>query len=136
MVKITPSFEIEVETIDNDHRRLVDFTNQITAAIDDQQYAECARLVPDFIALSKRHFAREEALLDKFDYPGIDQHRQHHTGLDDKMETMLTLAGRVEDNRLARETLRREVFFFLMDDVINEDMDFKKFLVDARSKEK
>ena len=52
------------------------------------------------------------------------------------METMLTLAGRVEDNRLARETLRREVFFFLMDDVINEDMDFKKFLVDARSKEK
>ena len=52
MVKITPSFEIEVETIDNDHRRLVDFTNQITAAIDDQQYAECARLVPDFIALS------------------------------------------------------------------------------------
>ena len=67
---------------------------------------------------------------------GIDQHRQHHAGLDDKMETMLTLAGRVEDNRLARETLRREVFFFLMDDVINEDMDFKKFLVDARSKEK
>ena len=43
MVEITRSFEIEVEMIDNDHRRLVEIINEITQAIDDDRPEECAR---------------------------------------------------------------------------------------------
>ncbi len=134
MVEITRSFEIEVELIDNDHRRLVEIINEITQAIDDDQPEECARLVPDFVAFSKRHFAREEALLEKNGYPQVDKHRRHHASLDDKMKTMEALALNVVDSPAARDTLRKELVFFLMDDVINEDMDFKNFLVNATSK--
>ncbi len=134
MVEITRSFEIEVELIDNDHRRLVEIINEITQAIDDDQPEECARLVPDFVAFTKRHFAREEALLEKNGYPQVDKHRRHHASLDDKMKTMEALALNVADSPAARDTLRKELVFFLMDDVINEDMDFKNFLVNATSK--
>ena len=134
MVEITRSFEIEVELIDNDHRRLVEIINEITQAIDDDQPEECARLVPDFVAFTKRHFAREEALLEKNGYPQVDKHRRHHASLDDKMKTMEALALNVVDSPAARDTLRKELVFFLMDDVINEDMDFKNFLVNATSK--
>jgi len=37
--------------------------NEITQAIGDKPEEECARLVPDFVTLSKQHFAWEEALL-------------------------------------------------------------------------
>ena len=134
MVEITRSFEIEVELIDNDHRRLVEIINEITQAIDDDQPEECARLVPDFVAFTKRHFAREEALLEKNGYPQVDKHRRHHASLDDKMKTMEALALNVVDSPAARDTLRKELVFVLMDDVINEDMDFKNFLVNATSK--
>jgi hemerythrin len=135
MVEITRSYEIEVETIDSDHRRLVSLINEITQAIDDKREGECARLVPDFVTLSKQHFAREEALLAKNGYPGVENHRKHHAALDGKMNTMLALAERVVESTAARDALRKELIFFLMDDVINEDMDFKSFLMDAASRE-
>jgi hemerythrin len=133
MVEITRSYEIEVDMIDSDHRRLVDIINEITQAIDEKREAECARLVPDFVTFSKQHFAREEALLAKNGYPGVEKHRKHHASLNDKMDTMLALAGRVVESAAARDELRKELIFFLMDDVINEDMNFKSFLVDAAS---
>ncbi len=135
MVEITRSYEIEVEMIDSDHRRLVDIINEITQAIDDKREEECARLVPDFVSFSKQHFAREEALLTKNGYPGVEKHRKHHASLDGKMDTMLALAERVVESAAAREELRKELIFFLMDDVINEDMNFKSFLVEAESRE-
>ncbi len=135
MVEITPSYEIEVETIDTDHRRLVNIINEITQAIDDKREEECARLVPDFVTFSKQHFAREEALLVQNGYPGVEKHREHHASLEGKMNTMLALAERVVESAAARDELRKELIFFLMDDVINEDMDFKSFLVDAASRE-
>ena len=134
MVETTRSFEIEVEMIDNDHRRLVEIINEITQAIDDDRPEECARLVPDFVTFSKQHFAREEALLEKNGYPQVDKHRKHHASLDDKMKTMEALALNVVDSPAARDALRKELVFFMMDDVINEDMDFKSFLVQATSK--
>jgi hypothetical protein len=41
----------------------------------------------------------------------------------------------VVESPSACEELRKELIYFLMDDVINEDMDFKSFLVDATTKE-
>ena len=47
------------------------------------------------------------------------------------METMLALATKVADSPPAAEALRKELIFFMMDDIINEDMDFKSFMVNA-----
>lgn len=131
MVEITRSFEIEVDTIDTDHRSLLGIINEIVRAIDAGAPGKCTELVPKFVNLAKQHFRREEALLEEHDYPEIDKHRKHHAGLDDKMQTMLELAERVVESPPACEDLRKEMIYFLMDDVINEDMDFKSFLVDA-----
>jgi hemerythrin len=131
MVEITRSFEIEVDIIDSDHRRLVDIINEIIHAIDGGQPEKCLDLVPGFVDLAKQHFKREEALLAKYDYPDTEKHHIHHASLNDKMETMLVLAEKAATSPAAGVTLRKEMIFFLMDDVINEDMDFKSFLVKA-----
>ena len=133
MVEITRSFEIEVEAIDADHRRLVEIINEITQAIDDGRAGECVDLVPNFVEFSQQHFAREEALLTKHAYPLAEKHRQHHAGLTDKMKTIQALSKRAADSQPAAEALRKELVFILMDDVINEDLAFKSFLLKAEA---
>ena len=129
MVELSPSFELEYQPIDNDHRRLIEIVNEIVKALDDDRVEECARLVPDFFDFAKAHFLREEAFLEKAGYPQLQKHYRHHRELNTKMDTMLRLAETARDSEVARESLGRELVFFLMDDVINADLDFKPFLV-------
>ena len=49
------------------------------------------------------------------------------------MHNIRALAERAADSRPAREALRKELVFILMDDVINEDLAFKSFLMKAET---
>ena len=98
--------------------------------IDDGNAGECKRLVPKFIQAAKAHFAKEEAFLVKIGYPNVKKHKDHHRGLNDKMDHMLEFGRMAEENELARENLRKELLFFLMDDVITTDLEFKKYIED------
>ena len=127
-VELSSSFELECDLLDQDHKRLVDMVNEIVKEIDAGNAGACKKLVPAFIDLAKRHFDREEAFLDKIGYPDVDQHHEHHHSLDEKMDHMLAFAETAADNELARESLKKELVFFVMDDVITADMDFKSFI--------
>ncbi len=136
MVELGSSFVLDYKPIDNDHRRLIEIINHVLAAIDAGKPEECETLVPDFIEFAKAHFKREEAFLKKVGYPNLRHHYDHHRALDGKMEEMLRLSNSAGESQLARESLRRELVYFLMDDVINADLDFKSFLADQGIAEK
>jgi hemerythrin len=130
MVELTESFLLESEGLDKDHQQLADILNEIMQMIDDGNAGECKRLVPKFIQAAKAHFAKEEAFLVKIGYPNVKKHKDHHRGLNDKMDHMLEFGRMAEENELARENLRKELLFFLMDDVITTDLEFKKYIED------
>ncbi len=130
MVELSPSFEIECDAIDGDHKRLLVMINDMIAVIDGERADQCARLAPEFVNFAKQHFAREEALLDQVGYPDLKRHEDHHHSLDKKMDSILDLAKLADENAIAGEKLKKELVFFLMDDVINADLEFKSFVVD------
>jgi len=127
-MKLSPSFMLEVDTLDEEHQVLADLVGEVTQAIDDGELGKCKALVSDFVKSAKDHFASEEALLVKAGYPNIKKHQDHHKSLNTKMDHLLEFANAVEENELARDSLRRELTFFLMDDVITTDMEFKSFI--------
>lgn len=127
-MKLTPSFMLQIETLDNEHQVLADLVEKITQAIDDGEPGKCKALVSDFVKSTKDHFANEEALLVKVGYPNLKKHQDHHKSLNTKMDHLLEFAKAAEDNELARDSLRRELTFFLMDDIITTDMEFKSFI--------
>ena len=128
MVEMTSSFELEIEALDEDHKNLIGLANEISSDIDQNKGKECALLVPQFVKLSKQHFAREEALLVKAGYPHVKKHHEHHASLNDKMDHMLEFALVAAGNPIAGESLKKELMYFLMDDVITSDMEFKDFV--------
>jgi hemerythrin-like metal-binding protein len=128
MVELTASFELEFEALDQDHQKMVDQVNAIIAEIDAGNTGECKAQVAEFVALSKRHFAREEALLVSVNYPDVEKHRKHHLDLNDKLDHMLEFAKMAPENDMACESLKKELVYFIMDDVITADLEFKDFL--------
>jgi len=130
MVELTPSFLLEFEALDQDHQRLADIVNQTVKAIDDGEAEKCEGLVGNFVKSAKSHFAKEEALLVRFGYPNVKKHQEHHKSLSTKMDHMIEFAKMAGENQLARDSLRKELVFFLMDDIITVDMDFKNFIAE------
>ena len=132
MVELSKTFELECETLDKDHQRLVEMVNDIVAMLDDRNTDNCEARVFDFITFAKGHFSREEKLLAKSGYPNVGRHREHHKELDKKMEHLLEFASMVGVNEMARESLKKELVFFVMDDIITTDLDFKEFVSDQQ----
>jgi hemerythrin len=128
MVELTPSFKLDYEALDKDHQHLADIVNLIVEAIDGGEGEKCEGLVNDFVESAKSHFAKEEALLTKVGFPNVERHHDHHASLDTKMDHLMEFAKNAGENQMARDSLRRELVFFLMDDVITADMDFKNFI--------
>lgn len=128
MVELTPSFLLEYETLDKDHQQLADIVNLVVKALDDDEAEKCEDLVAGFVKSAKAHFAKEEALLAKAGYPNVKKHQEHHKSLNTQMEHLLEFAKMAGENEMARDSLRKELVFFLMDDVITTDMDFKAFI--------
>lgn len=130
MVELTPSFLLEYETLDRDHQRLAEIINQVIEAIDTDEAEKCAGLVIDLVQSAKSHFANEEALLVKIGYPNVKKHQDHHKSLYTKMDHLIEFAKMAGENQMARDSLRKELVFFLMDDIITTDMDFKNFVAE------
>ncbi len=134
MVELTPSFLLESEALDRDHQRLAEIVNEVVEAIDADEAEKCGDLVVELVRSAKSHFAREEALLVKFGYPNVKKHQDHHRSLNSKMDHMIEFAKMAGENQLARDSLRKELVFFLMDDIITTDMDFKNFIAEKANK--
>ena len=129
MVEMTSSFELEIKSLDEDHQRLINLANKITDDIDKNKAAKCAVLVPEFVKLSKQHFSREEALLSRAGYPNVEKHHEHHAGLNDKMDHMVEFSEVASSNPIAGESLKKELLYFVMDDIITSDMELKDFKI-------
>jgi hemerythrin-like metal-binding protein len=133
MAELSETFVLDCEALDKDHRRLVEMVNEITEILESGKAANYKEKVLGLFNYAKAHFSREELFLAKVGYPDVGRHHQHHRQLDEKMDHILELAETAGVNEMARESLKKELVFFVMDDVITTDMDFKAFIKDKQS---
>ena len=133
MVKLTETFVLECEELDKDHKRLAEMVNDIVDNIDKGKTDNCSVRVNQFVDFAKEHFYKEEQFLEKNGYPDLAKHHEHHQTLIVKMDHIQEFATSVETNGLARVSLKRELIYLLMDDLITTDMDFKGYINKSHS---
>ena len=132
MVELTETFVLKCKDLDKDHKRLVEMVNDITADIDKGDTSNCNSKVLDFVNFAKEHFSREEQLLKKNNYPDTAKHHNHHQTLIAKMVHIQEFAASSATNKLARDSLKKELVYLLMDDLITTDMDFRGYVGDGQ----
>jgi len=122
-------YNVGIESIDNQHRKLVSLINSLQTAIDystgERYEREALEALVDY---TRTHFKYEESLLEQNDYPGFAEHRAEH-------ERMIVKVGQLMDSYLDdQDNALQDANAFLKDWLISHingtDKQYSQFLID------
>lgn len=81
-VEWSDSLSVGIESIDNDHKRLLGMINQLqTAAHYHTDDAMIEKTLNELVDYTKYHFAREEEMMQKNGYPHLEEHKKGHEAM-------------------------------------------------------
>lgn len=126
LITWTERFSVGIESIDHQHRTLVDLLNSLH---DDMQTRgdeiELDPVFEELIEYIKQHFNYEESLMERHDFPGLEEHRQLHAEFRQKV-------ARYYNKYLAGDPLPKDLLPFLMDwvrdHILGKDHEYSTFL--------
>jgi hemerythrin len=76
------SFSVNVVEIDNQHKKIVGFINDLNDAMKQGKGKDAlATILNDLINYTATHFKWEEQYFDKFGYSETKEHKEHHAKL-------------------------------------------------------
>jgi hemerythrin len=120
------SLDVGVSQFNEDHRRLVAFINDLHGGIvSGIGISQMTYILDGLIDYTKNHFAREEEMMAKHDYPDIKAHLREHYEL---MKQVAEFSARLKEGK-ASFTL--ELMSFLKDWLVKHikgtDMKYRDF---------
>ena len=89
-------FVLGIESIDNQHRWLVDATNRLYAQIESQNPDPVivGEVLEGLVDYTMNHFILEEDLFNRFNYPETPAHKQEHDSFtNEAMNLLLNFEG-------------------------------------------
>jgi hemerythrin len=114
--------------IDGDHKHLIDLFNRLhfmALAGDDNQAV--GEVLDELLTYVRVHFAREEAMMRRCDFPGFADHRRRHREFATRLRGFLT-NFRAEPERFDMTALYDFLADWLLVHVLDEDMKLVPFL--------
>lgn len=121
-------FATGVAVIDEDHQLLISLINQLHDVVEaDQDYEVVASVLTVLTEYTHTHFAREELLLKKTDYPHLDQHMEQHRKLKKQVVDIYQKFMSDGGSTVAMETL---VFLkeWLTKHILGTDLGYKSYV--------
>lgn len=122
-------YSVGIESIDNDHKRLLNLINQLQTAAHYQTGREFEREAFDaLVDYTKHHFNREEVLLETHGFPGYSAHKAEHAQMIAKVDAMLE-----EYKSNPQQTVEQAVQFlknWLIGHINGTDKQYSQFLRD------
>ena len=124
-------FNLQIEEIDRQHRRLVDLMNRLIAIQDekasDDAIADILGAMTNYLGY---HFDTEEQMMLDHGYPELESHREEH-------QTFVTqTAYFIATYREGGASLKRDILLFLkewlVEHIVKTDGAFGDFLKDLR----
>jgi hemerythrin len=111
---------VGIQTIDNEHRELMDAINELCDAVSHGHEREhTGLLLHRLIECARDHFTSEEAMLSATNYPELAEHSRQHQSLLKEVEE---LAGRfVQDGLVFSERSLTFLYYWFNDHLVNDD---------------
>jgi len=120
-------YEIGVDFIDDDHRRLLHIMQDIRSAILGEDYSQCTKLLYKLLDESRSHFKREEEFLAETGYLGLAEHHKYHQELLVQADTTRKICEGIQEKHNLQECFDG-MALFLIDDILGGDIKFKPFV--------
>ena len=126
---------VGIEEIDEQHKVLVSLVNQMHDAIHQRHGSDVVHaILSQLTEYTRIHFAVEESLMRILNYPGYDEHKEHH---EDLVNQITELKQKVETGK---HSVGFELMHFLkvwlVKHIMEEDMQYSGFFLAAGAKPK
>ena len=98
-------YSVGLESIDNQHKKLLNLINQLQTAVDFSTGEEFEREALDaLVDYTKTHFTYEEGLMKDNGYPDYEPHKAQHEKMIKHVETVLSDYEKDQDTAMSNAT--------------------------------
>jgi len=123
----TPAYSVSIEILDQQHQKLFETVNNLDQALQQGKGNSALEPILDRLQEYTRvHFAAEESLMEKHDFPGLSTHRAQHEMFRQK------LAGFLEEYKAAKPGVPVSLLLFMQNwlkqHVMKTDKQYSGFL--------
>ena len=121
-------YSVGIDSIDQQHKRLVNLINQLHTAVHYSTGEEFEReALDELVDYTKTHFIYEEGLMEQNGYPDFEPHKEQHKAMIQKVEDVLAEYEKDQD------TAMKNALDYLSDWLINHingtDKEYSSFLI-------
>lgn len=110
MIAWSDAFSVDIQEIDEQHKRLVDLINRLYEALADNHRQDViGEIFDELVHYTRVHFSVEECLMRLFDYEGYEEHKRIHDAI---VRRVLDLQARY---RAGEPKVGLELLFLLKD---------------------
>ena len=132
-IKWKPEYDLGIESIDQQHRRLVGLINSLQTAVDYSTGEEFERKALDeLVDYTRTHFRYEEGLMEQNGYPEFEPHRCEHERMIARVEDVLEAYR--QDQEGAMQNAIEFLKAWLINHINGTDKQYSKFLIDKGAK--
>jgi len=122
-------YSVGIERLDADHKRLLNLINRLQMAADyytGPGFVE--ESLDEVVDYTKNHFAREEELMEKYDYPDLEEHKRQHRKMVEKIDTLMEQFQQDPDRTI--QELVQFLKQWLVNHINGTDQQYSAFLRD------
>lgn len=120
----TPDLNIGIDVIDSQHRRIVDYINDLSDAIANGLVEEVFDVMERLRDYTFDHFVFEEQLMEQAGYPLLKSHQLVHRRFEDKVGNMYKELTNGRDPFSIARRARNSLMVWLMQHIRHEDQDY------------
>ena len=118
---------VEVDEIDEDHRKLISIFNILNHAVTDGDPPDyLAAVLEELVNCTVWHFSHEERLMLKYGYEGMEEHKAIHRELIKSVKELETRVLRADETLTDEDIEFLEVW--LTEHILTEDMRLGSYL--------
>ncbi len=119
------AYNTGIEVIDTQHRRIVDYINDLHNAISTDDKEVVGEVLESLINYTISHFSFEESLMEEHDYLHTDGHRKVHKAFTDRVMRYQLEWGQGKD---VSRRLLSDLKVWLISHIQQEDQDYAKVI--------
>jgi len=124
------TLSVEIDEIDDDHRRLTDLFNLLNHSVeagDSREYIDA--LLEELISCTVWHFRHEERLMIRHQYDGFQEHKTEHNELIDAVQALQQKF--LSEKRVPSEQDLEFLELWLTRHILSTDMELGRYLMNV-----
>ena len=123
------SYSVGIDSIDQQHRKLLNLINQLQTAVDYSTGEQFEReALDELVDYTKTHFTYEEGLMEDNDYPDFIAHKAQHEKMFRKVEEVL--AEYEKDHDTAMSNAAEYLKDWLVNHINGTDKQYSSYLIE------